>query len=602
MSVGDGPFASAAMRLAQCGLRVFPVKPGTKRCKPGFPKGASADADTVRGLVAKHGSCNIGIALGGDIVALDIDRHGSDGFAALAGLVERCGPLPPTPTHRTPGGGGGERHLFRVPQGTVRTKVQLVDGVELLTTHAVVPPSIVGNGAYAWAEGQEPWSISIAALPAPWLALVDGARPRPKASPTKAQPQVSGHGSTTAYGAAAVKSEADAVRAAPPHAGNDTLNRSAFALGQLVAGGEVERSDAESALLQTALDRGVPQREAQATIRSGLDAGQRDPRRAEPAPVGTAPVPAVSRRVLDRVQGLQAATTRTAGMGPAVHFWGPSRIIATFDPGPAPVVDPAMVARVCGVVAKLGGVDADRLLRWLVVSGFDQVRAGNTDPRCLVVPGGWTELAQRVGAHGKRAVDTVRDLVHAFAMLRFQWDSVRCGNILTCDEPNGSGPGVRKVLRIVLGTALLPGFSKGVEPGAQSQWTARDKRIVPVLPQPALRVLLPRYHPAGLQLSWLIMRALTDDAKAVATSGGIPWRKSDWQNAAARAGLDPDRLWALVDSWHDDSDGAAFLSIPCPGVLGLGPAHIQALQFIAQRHAIAERKRREARGHKQRSR
>jgi hypothetical protein len=80
------------------------------------------------------------------------------------------------------------------------------------------------------------------------------------------------------YGAAALARESELVRDAQPGSRNRTLNRAAFALGQLVAGGAIGRAAVESALLDAAQECGLGPKEAEATIRSGIDAGLDRPR------------------------------------------------------------------------------------------------------------------------------------------------------------------------------------------------------------------------------------------------------------------------------------------------------------------------------------
>lgn len=59
---------------------------------------------------------------------------------------------------------------------------------------------------------------------------------------------------------------------------NDELNRQAFGLGQLVGGGVASRDVVEAELTAAALRVGLTESETRASIRSGLDAGARDPR------------------------------------------------------------------------------------------------------------------------------------------------------------------------------------------------------------------------------------------------------------------------------------------------------------------------------------
>jgi hypothetical protein len=60
---------------------------------------------------------------------------------------------------------------------------------------------------------------------------------------------------------------------------NTRLNRAAFCLGMLVAGGELDGALVEDALLAAAFEAGLSEGEARASMASGLRAGTREPRR-----------------------------------------------------------------------------------------------------------------------------------------------------------------------------------------------------------------------------------------------------------------------------------------------------------------------------------
>jgi hypothetical protein len=78
---------------------------------------------------------------------------------------------------------------------------------------------------------------------------------------------------------AALARDRVAVAAAGPGERNDTLNRAAFNLGQLVAAGLLDRERVRGVLLAAALEAGNPQTKAMATIASGLRGGAAKPRR-----------------------------------------------------------------------------------------------------------------------------------------------------------------------------------------------------------------------------------------------------------------------------------------------------------------------------------
>ena len=95
-------------------------------------------------------------------------------------------------------------------------------------------------------------------------------------APSAAKPAEPGQ--LAAYSAAALSRELDALAHAREGARNVALNRAAFALGQLVGAGLLDRFDVETRLETVALALDLEAGEVQATIKSGLDAGEAQPR------------------------------------------------------------------------------------------------------------------------------------------------------------------------------------------------------------------------------------------------------------------------------------------------------------------------------------
>lgn len=89
-------------------------------------------------------------------------------------------------------------------------------------------------------------------------------------------------GSNPAYSEAAINSELQKLVGSFSNR-NNQLNDSAFNIGQFVGAGEISRSDAATRLFGAATANGYVGKDggtsARATIRSGLDAGQREPRK-----------------------------------------------------------------------------------------------------------------------------------------------------------------------------------------------------------------------------------------------------------------------------------------------------------------------------------
>src|SRR5262249_23185603 len=104
----------AALELARSGPPVFPCAHNKKPCTPRGFYDASADAETVQALWRRHGGTLVGVRTGerSNLAVLDIDAKHA---AARQWFADNRYRLPPTRTHRTPG--GGLHLIFAHPEG-----------------------------------------------------------------------------------------------------------------------------------------------------------------------------------------------------------------------------------------------------------------------------------------------------------------------------------------------------------------------------------------------------------------------------------------------------------------------------------------------------
>lgn len=272
-----------AMRWAARGWPVFPLVAGGKTpiTRRGFHD-ASVDVDQLRRWWGRWPGANVGIATGAArLVVIDFDTGGADhcgdALAALASLVPPGETMPATLEVRTPSGGEHWYHLVaagvEMPPSSAGRLARHVD-VRADGGYIVAPGSATDRGAYV-IERDGP----VAYAP-DWLIALARARPLPT-SPTARPPErpAARHGIGRDYGLVALDDECDAVARATPGTRNAQLNASAFALGQLVAGGVLDERETISALLAAAARCGLDDREAVRTVASGLAAGARIPRR-----------------------------------------------------------------------------------------------------------------------------------------------------------------------------------------------------------------------------------------------------------------------------------------------------------------------------------
>ena len=277
---------SEALLCAARGWHIFPVSPATK--KPLTTNGlndATLDVGMIEQWWKRWPKAMIGVRTGPEtgifVVDLDLDPDkGLNGIAAF-GELQNGGTLPETITVQTPR--GGEHLWFRWVDGITNSTSKLAPGVDVRGAggYVIAPPSRRADGAeYAFVVDQD------APADAPqWL--LDLLAPKTKTE----RKSKAGNGAAASaanaddsYARAALERECATVTSARPGTRNAALNRAAFNLGQLVAGGLLIRREVETRLFSAAKSCGLVKddgREAALnTIASGLDAGMDIPRSA----------------------------------------------------------------------------------------------------------------------------------------------------------------------------------------------------------------------------------------------------------------------------------------------------------------------------------
>ena len=298
----------AALDYAAAGWHVFPLSPGAKIPLPESHGvlDATTDPEQIRAWWAKTPAANIGVNCGrSNLVVVDLDmKDDRNGLASWDVLCREHGLELTTLAATTPSGG---RHLFFHYAGTdiSNSANKLGPGVDIRAGngYVLIAPSEVGGKPYGWSHAADD---GIAPLPSVLVQLLT--EPRPQPAPVITGPPH--HAGVSPYGQAALVGELARLAQAQEGERNDMLNRCAFALGQLVAGGELAQTEVEDTLLATAMDRGLPQREAEKTIASGLKAGMAQPR--------TAPEE-VRRMPRETPEAAEAGETPQAGELPATE-------------------------------------------------------------------------------------------------------------------------------------------------------------------------------------------------------------------------------------------------------------------------------------------
>lgn len=286
----------AATVYARRGWPVFPChaplnRDGAMVCTCGVPdcsspgkhprvagglNSATTDVTQVHEWWARWPRANVGIRAGdvSGLVVIDVDPdHGGD--ATLKDLLQRHGLFPPCRIVQT--GSGGAHYYFRHPGGVIQndTGRRLGHGVDVRGDggYVIAPPSrhVSGDVYRVAARGGD-----IPDLPDWLLAMISPPEPERVARPARRPDEQVVN--ATSWGQAALFGELERLEGAEKGTRNDTLNRVAFRLGQIMGTGNLTEAEIEQILVERACSIGLGEREALGTVRSGLQAGQAIPR------------------------------------------------------------------------------------------------------------------------------------------------------------------------------------------------------------------------------------------------------------------------------------------------------------------------------------
>jgi len=262
-----------ALRAHERGWSLTPLR-GKKPVLKGWTSRPKPSAEDV-GRWARSG--NVGLRTGkvSGVVVIDEDR-------SKGGSVEEL-VLPTTVTAIT--GSGGSHFLFRLSEGlTVRNSAGKLapnvdvrgDGGQIVLAGGIHPDT---GEPYRWAEGLSPDEIELADFPAHILDRLQSHKGRPwkKNGGAVESDGSPGRRRFRKRAEAALRKAVAELRATPEGERNDTLNRLAYTLGGYVGTGLIERGQVEEDLAKTATEAGLEMGEMQATLRSGLDAGEKEP-------------------------------------------------------------------------------------------------------------------------------------------------------------------------------------------------------------------------------------------------------------------------------------------------------------------------------------
>lgn len=281
----------AARHYASLGYGVFPCKPNSKEpaTRNGFKSGTTSTHRIYEAFRSGH---NIGLIAPANVLIIDFDvskddrimlsQRRGDTRQRLAMLEATFSELEQAPLHATPS--GGFHSFLRLPEAAPRLSASAWPRGERVThgelrgmgrAYVVAPPSNTPQGVYRVLRPLVP----VDQLPIASSGLIEYLSPQVKITRRARSTSTTTDESFDDR----VAAQLAAIRHAPVGNRNNTLNRSAFILGLFVAAEWLSEADAMKELVKAAAAVGLDDREALATVKSGLssgiEAGEQDARR-----------------------------------------------------------------------------------------------------------------------------------------------------------------------------------------------------------------------------------------------------------------------------------------------------------------------------------
>ncbi len=336
-----------AIRLLDMGLWPIPIVPGSKApiADATAPKGEQwgvvpwTERD-LRDLYDFTPGAGLGLLLGPAGTIVDLECDGPEGLDSLASLLggEIVETLGWSSTR-------GPHHIFRYDPRMGRypsiVKHASLPGLEIRlgstgkALQSNCPPTLGTDGEPRRWNGCR----DVASLPEAFYERLDAITAKPGRTPaatSAVRPDATGT-PLERYVSQAVESECEKAATALDGNRNATLNAASFALGTLVGAGALPRIEAERRLLDAAAGYVSTDGEhaAVATIRSGLDAGEREPR--DLSRVG-------AKRPAESISPIKPINGRSHENEP--KEWGPLRIgePPSVEPFPCDVFPPPLEA------------------------------------------------------------------------------------------------------------------------------------------------------------------------------------------------------------------------------------------------------------------
>lgn len=252
--------------------------------------------------------------------------------------------------------------------------------------------------------------------------------------------------------------------------------------------------------------------------------------------------PAISARLTEDLHDILWSPKRTVYESPG----GGVTIIGARGRCRARLVATHIDAGVASAIASTRSLTCHRLVRWIVHAAAGQYESQFRDFRRIVIEGGFSGLAARLGIPGGRNVAQVHECLEMLQQIILPLPHGELGGLLTWSFQEESA-GQRAILSVIVGDPLLPNYVVALPKRTQSQRRAR--KLVPVPGTLPPLVGRPNEHAAIVALEMLVLHELRIHASDLVEYGAVEIPYTRWREFAEEAGLPPGLLPRVQEAW-----------------------------------------------------
>jgi len=236
----------------------------------------------------------------------------------------------------------------------------------------------------------------------------------------------------------------------------------------------------------------------------------------------------------------------------------------------------------------LSSLNFHRLYRWEIETATRQIIENISDARMIHIPGGYPELAHRIGAgRGGKARDQVRDILawQAAPKSFILYDKhgnekiVAEGNMLTFERIHGGSKS--SWLNIVMGTMLLPHSVFKTIKSSSKKLSSEAVMMIPIPEYPNL-IGKTNTHASQMIFQMEFLALMRKKIKELMKNNCIFIPPDKMETLAQKATLSTPFHLRVIDSWMNDGDAPAFLKLVEKDHYALGTHFKQDQDFIIE--------------------